>query len=381
MSHVPLAAALALLASVSMPAHAFMERFTDSHDGKLDMSQWLLDQEGFLPVPIVITEPAVGFGGGLGVIFFRERLADAATRRAADGHRIPPDVFGGAVVGTENGTKGAAAGGQWTFAEDRYRYRGGVGRMSINLDFYGIGGRLPPGVEKVAYNLEGIASLQQGMFRFAADTFVALRWLYLDLEAQLEVDAASVGLEPRRMASRSSGVGFAIEHDTRDNIFTPNQGLKAAFEATYFDPSVGSDNRFRTYRAHVFSYLPLAAAPQWLVSLRADGRAARGDAPFYMLPFIDLRGVPAARFQAESIGVLEAEVRYDFTPRWSAVAFAGAGRAWGGGTSFDEGQRARAAGVGFRYLIARRLGLRAGADFAWSNVDRAFYFQVGSGWR
>ena len=43
---------------------------TDPEDGRFDMSNWLLRNKGFLPVPMIITEPAVGYGGGLGVIFF-----------------------------------------------------------------------------------------------------------------------------------------------------------------------------------------------------------------------------------------------------------------------------------------------------------------------
>src|SRR5688500_6207299 len=34
--------------------------FTDPEDGKLDASEWLLERKGFLPVPILITEPAIG---------------------------------------------------------------------------------------------------------------------------------------------------------------------------------------------------------------------------------------------------------------------------------------------------------------------------------
>jgi len=37
-------------------------------------------------------------------------------------------------------------------------------------------------------------------------------------------------------------------------------------------------------------------------------------------------------------------------------------------------------GAGFRYLIARRLGIKAGIDFAWSDVDSGFYITVGNAW-
>jgi hypothetical protein len=32
-------------------------------------------------------------------------------------------------------------------------------------------------------------------------------------------------------------------------------------------------------------------------------------------------------------------------------------------------------------LIARRLGIYAGMDFAWSTQDHAVYIQVGNAWR
>ena len=113
-----------------------------------------------------------------------------------------------------------------------------------------------------------------------------------------------------------------------------------------------------------------------------SGTLARGDVPFYMLPFIDLRGIPAARFQDTNVGVLEAELRYDITERWSVVGFFGGGFAWGERiSSFADAERPVSGGVGFRYLIARRLGIYAGIDFAQSTVDRALYIQVGSGWR
>ena len=76
------AAVLCLVLGWLAPAHAAPEHglsvFRDSEDGRFDMSRWLLDRKGFLPVPIIITEPAVGFGGGLAPMFFSESMASAA---------------------------------------------------------------------------------------------------------------------------------------------------------------------------------------------------------------------------------------------------------------------------------------------------------------
>ena len=106
---------------------------------------------------------------------------------------------------------------------------------------------------------------------------------------------------------------------------------------------------------------------------RADHRGANGDVPFYLLPFVDLRGVPALRLQDRRTAVIESEVRWNVTERWALVGFAGAARAWGTSTNFADGTDSRAGGVGFRYLDAQRLGMYVGMDFAWSTQDRAFY--------
>lgn len=374
-------AALALFAAGAAQADGdgWMQRFIDPQDGQFDLSEWLLDHQGFLPVPIVITEPAVGYGGGLALVFFSQSLREAATQ-ATGGHITPPDVFGIAGATTENGSGGYGAGGQWTFMNDRFRYRGGLGSVRLNLDFYGVGGQLPGPIQKIGYTLSGFASLQQPMMRLGqSDTFIGLRWTWLDIDASLDLGGGDTGLPSLQRIKRSSGLGLVLEHDSRDNIFTPNRGILAAAEANFYDQAIGSDNDFQAYRAHVFDYLELRKGT--VLGLRADARLARGDVPFYMLPFIDMRGIPAARFQNESVGVLEAELRHDFSARWAGVVFGGVGSAWGLRTSFDEAEKPVAGGVGFRYQIARRLGLWTGMDFAWSTVDRAFYIQVGSAWR
>ena len=48
-------------------------RFRDPDDGQFDVSSFLEKPRGFLPVPVVITEPAVGYGGGMVGMFLRPR--------------------------------------------------------------------------------------------------------------------------------------------------------------------------------------------------------------------------------------------------------------------------------------------------------------------
>src|SRR5688572_16487273 len=67
--------------------------FIDPEDGAVDLSSWLLDRKGFLPVPIIITEPAVGYGGGLALMFINESIGDAVASGRETGHIVPPDIY------------------------------------------------------------------------------------------------------------------------------------------------------------------------------------------------------------------------------------------------------------------------------------------------
>jgi hypothetical protein len=374
-----IAIAIAVSAVLGARADSFLDRFKDPEDGKFDASEYLLDHKGALPVPIIITEPAVGYGGGLALAWFSESLREAA-RHSTEGRYIPPDIYGLAAFATENGTKGAAGGARMSFDQGRWLYRGAIADVTVNLDFYGIGGDLAPGLDKVGYNLKG-GMLFQEINRRIGDTshFIGARYLYLDLSTRLQAGLEEANLTSRELARRSSELGVRWSYDSRDNIFAATGGVEAAFDAMFSDPSLGSDNRFQTYRTHAFVYTQPTEG--FVAAFRADARSARGDVPFYQLPFIDMRGIPAARYQDQNVGVLETELRYYVTPRWIALGFIGAGRAWGRDVSFDGAASRVSKGIGFRYVVARRLGLAVGIDVARGPEQTAYYLQVGSSWR
>ncbi len=358
------------------------DAFVDPSDGQFDASEWLLDRKGFLPVPIFITEPAVGNGGGLAAVFFRNSFRESAENKGPSGEAVPPDIFAVAGVATENGTKGAGLGGIASFDGDHWRYRGGGAKISMNLDFYGIGGNLGGNQTKIGYNLDGWGASNQLLYRLgSSNAWISGRWVYLDTASSFKTDnnADDTLLPGFSFAKRSSGIGPTLEYDSRDSIFTPSRGWQGSLDLTFYDRAFGSDNRFESYRAHVFAYSPFAK--DFVLGSRLDVRSARGDVPFYMLPYVDLRGVPAARLQDENTAVAELELRWNVTPRWALIGFAGAGRAWGTNTGFADGTKAASVGAGFRYLMARRLGLYVGLDIAKSNYDNAFYIQVGNAWR
>lgn len=119
----------------------------------------------------------------------------------------------------------------------------------------------------------------------------------------------------------------------------------------------------------------------FVLGLRLDGDFTGGDIPFYMLPFVNIRGIPAMRYQGDHVITTEAELRWDVTQRWSLIGFAGAGWTANGDVSdFSNSDTYPAGGFGFRYLVAKVFNMRAGLDFGFSEVDQAVYITTGSAW-
>ena len=87
------------------------------------------------------------------------------------------------------------------------------------------------------------------------------------------------------------------------------------------------------------------------------------------------------RYQGENVAVAEAEFRWNFTFRWSLIAFGGAGATEGVEfvpNSTDETVYSK--GIGFRYFMARRFGAHAGIDIAKGPEDTALYLTFGQAW-
>ena len=148
----------------STHAASFFDQFIDPTDGKFDASDWLINAKGFLPVPIIITEPAVGYGAGAALLFFhaktdeeyvkeiRQEIEERTEKRKAS---LPPSISGLVGLGTENGTWAAGGFHFGSWKQDKIRYTGGVVYPSVNLTFYGsCGSNNPILKDGLDYNLE-----------------------------------------------------------------------------------------------------------------------------------------------------------------------------------------------------------------------------------
>jgi hypothetical protein len=377
---VGVAVLLLLFAAMSVPAAAAsLEDFYRSEDGRFDMSRYLLEHEGFLPVPIVITEPAIGYGGGAALLFFN-RNAPISDDLSASKRFTPPDITAVGGMGTENGTRGAFAGHLGYSADGHWRYLAAAARTSLNLSFYGdpILSR-GSAAEGLGYNLESDFLLADVRHRVGASNwFAGLRYLRADSESRFDGPRPEE-IAPRQQELTIAGMAAVAEYDGRDNIFTPNTGTRVSLYAYDFDKRFGGDTSFHRYTAAVNSFWPVH--PDVVIGGRLDWRSTTGDTPFYALPYIELRGIPAMRYQGERVAMAEVEARWNLDGRWSLVAFGGSGRSAPRGGDLASAPSRNTVGAGFRYYLAKELGLHAGIDVARGPDDHAIYIIFGSAWR
>src|SRR5262245_65062845 len=108
-------------------------KFRSPDDGWLDVSGFLDEKFGFLPVVIPITEPAVGYGAAGALAFISQPLG-----AARDGFGRPDITFVGGL-GTENGSWGAMIGDLRHWFGARVETQAGLPQLSMTARFHGIG--------------------------------------------------------------------------------------------------------------------------------------------------------------------------------------------------------------------------------------------------
>ncbi|GAB5452224.1 MAG: BamA/TamA family outer membrane protein [Halioglobus sp.] len=344
----------------------------DAQDGWLDASSYLLERQySFLPLPILITEPALDQGLGMSALFFHDN------NREEDAEFVTPSVSAVAAAYTGNDSWFTGGGHRGIWRGDTLRYLGWAGYGSINLDYYGLSG-VANASRGIEVNSEGVFTAHELLARVGeSEWFVGGRVEYNHLDISLSLSAREDFLAPLEGDFSNAALGLAAEYDGRDTVFTPNKGNYLRFDAQRYDEALGGDFDFNYFKA---AYRGFWQRGRLVAGLRADTTAIEGNAPFYSEPYIKLRGIPANRYQGETVAVLETELRWDFHPRISVVGFAGAGRAAGSVGDLDSRPTEEAFGFGVRYLLARVMGLRAGFDIARGPEDTVFYLTFGQNW-
>jgi len=335
-----------------------------------------------LPIPIFITEPAIGDGLGLALVYFH-RAKDAPDEEAfaspgsigqASKEQTPPPTLTG-VFGayTSNDTAAGGIGHMNSFKEDHIRFAGVIGLANVNSTFYVLD-------QPFKFNLEGFMAYQETRFRVADSRwFLGIGLSYLDASNAFQVELPEdAPVDLFRTDVRNSGLAAKLAWDTRDNTPMPNRGQLFELSAWRYDEAIGGDFDYWNAELKLLSFHPLHE--KFVLGLRFEYSTIDGRAPFFAVPWITLRGIPALRYQGERVAVAEVEGRYNLAPRWAVIGFAGEGAVSSDVPIIDTEQRIYAYGLGGRYKIFEAQNIWVGIDIAKGPEDVNWYIQVGHAW-
>jgi len=326
-----------------------------------------------VPVVSPITEPAVGYGAVGSLLFI-----DRDKTEAAGNHR--PDIAAIGGLGTENGTRGAFAAHLGNWFDGRLRTLLAVADADVNLEFFGLGSGQLPGQDGIEYNIDARVGIVGASYRLGSSPV----WAGLDYTvATTELNLNRGRPTPPGVSNLDLGLDLAaltpsLSLDTRDNFFTPTSGSYLELSAALYREALGSDRDFEKLTLTGMHYAPLS--DDLYLGVRGSIKTSSDGTPFYLRPFVSLRGVQAVRYQGEEAAEIEAELRWQWHPRFSLVGFGGAGLARIDTSRTDSREKVYAGGGGFRYLLAGKHGLHMGLDVAVGPDDPILYVVFGSAW-
>jgi hypothetical protein len=348
-------------------------RFRDPADGQIDLSAFLAKPRAFLPVPLIVTEPAVGYGGGLAGMFVRPRK-----EAGGEGYARPNmSIVGG--MATENGTWGAFAGDSSHWFGDRVQTLAALGTGRINLDFYGLGDTTDSLDDAVSYSLDFSLALVQASWKPKPKTpwSLGFRYVYSQVEPHLEDTPRFPGLLDS-IDMKISAPAAVLEYDSRNNLFTPTDGVFAESVYLVSREGLGATEDFERFQQVLMGWIPLGG--KWTLGMRGDYQWSSEGTPFFLRPYIKLRGVAAMRYQGDEMASTEVEARWQVRGRWSLVGAGGYGSAHTDRDRFSATRDVWSGAVGFRYELARMFKMHAGLDVGFSSGETAIYLQIGNAW-
>jgi hypothetical protein len=343
-----------------------------------DLSSLLTGSHGFVPVPFAFGNPVVGLGGGLGIVFYRPPILKNTD--TVDMHRPPPSAGIGGFY-TSKAAWGAAGGLYRPWANDRFRYLGIVGGGEAGLHYFGVRDS-PFQQNPLEYNFTPVGTLQRVQTRvFDFPLYAGVEYTFVHTRSLFDsLNRLPVELPRHDQKIDIGGLAGSLVYDTRNNFLDATTGVDLSAKLSGFAPWLGGSDGFGRFNAFALGY----AQPRnmWGFAGRVDLTSAWGNVPFFYVPYIDMRGLQVQKFSGKVTMLGEGEVRMTVFSRWTAIAFGGVGSAATEWSELSSARVAGGAGVGFRYLLAKKFGIRSGVDVAVGTGGKPlFYLQNGAAWK
>ena len=320
-------------------------------DRTADAEEERAGRRGWRPsvFPVVFTTPETGFGGGAACVLTHR------SKHGADD--ALPHSISVIFYYTEKRQSNLAIAPDLYFGQGRWHVKVPVAYQKLPSYFYQAGSYHAKDYlvddDAEDYTLEA-ASFEPWVLWGVHSRLRAGLVCDLRKATVLRVERAGIldqGLVHGHDGGVLSGLGPALEWDSRDHVFHPSRGGWYQLYARVYRSGIGSDLDFEAYwldlRQYVTARTPHILAFQVWWSKRA------GDIPFtdYAAIGRQMRGIHAERLQDRHAVVAQAEYRYPIWGSFSGVAFASLGEVARSVDSVALSATKYAAGAGLRYAL------------------------------
>lgn len=336
-----------------------------------DTQKGLFDKDwNWAPVPMIISNPTLGTGLSLALMYVHPQKEGDPNGRS--------DVTG--VVGMYTSTDSWATGlfHSGSYFEDRLRASGGLFYADFNLKFYGIGNDSPIRDTPIDYNAKITAFMPKSLFKLGTTNwFAGPAYRFMKFDNRFDLSPVLPGLSEVHIPTQTAGLGLVVSHDSRDNNMWASRGNWFEIEVADYGEWLGSDFDYEKIKAKFVHYIPLVE--QVTLAYRLDGEMIGGDAPFYDLASLNLRGFAQGFYSDKVSATAQVQGNWQFHRRWIAMVFGGGGRVSDDFSNIGSETTRWAGGTGIRYVLNEKQKLSLGIDITYGDDEFGVYIAMGDG--
>lgn len=177
----------------------------------------------------------------------------------------------------------------------------------------------------------------------------------------------------------SSGLGYTINWDKRDNILNPHKGHFISFSNIYFGKIFGSSFGFQRFEVDARKYIKLFT--KHIFAVQAFGLFNKGNPPFRMMGLMGsehiMRGYYQGRYRDKNYMAFQAEYRLPVYWVFGLTTFASLGDVAGRIDEFNLRNFKPTYGVGLRIRVDKRDNVNLRFDYAVGRNTSGFYVAFG----
>ncbi len=262
------------------------------------------------------------------------------------------------------------------FNEDKFLLEADVAYSKLVDKYYSVGNNTPE-ISEPEYDSRNVALQVQLQYEIFKHLRTGLNYEFRDAKITdtrknpYLLSGSVNGVD----GGTSSGLGFSMRYDSRDNIFYPSVGGFYELGFVFFDDFFGSNFEYTKAVLDLRRFFKISDSQVFAYQFYYN--FINGSAPFYEVPPLGgedlMRGYFTGRYRDDNYFATQIEYRWRFWWRFGLAAFIGIGDVAPEISKFklNELKYSYGGGVRFRIDEAELIDLRL--DFAFGKSNSEFY--------